>query len=239
MTKDDTHTVDRRDVLRGITVSGGTALLGATPAAATVSEVGRVQFAELGVEHSFDASADAVDHLAVDSPPKYTVDGDDVVFFDEHLSATEQGRIDGRGPLVAGSALESVPATGVARGETEVVVTETRPDLAPESGFLAAGPYRPPEAGVRQTGDSLEFSAGSETVTVAPGEERRVELQSRPVRAQRLERVDESGDGPNESGDSGVVYEEVTEQVEVTPTLVVRNHGELTAKRVAARTEGE
>lgn len=237
MTHDRDRAVDRRNVLRGITASGAVAL-GTGRVTAETSEVGEVRFVEIGLEHTVSTDGETYP-ISLDSPPKYRITDGGVAFFDEHLSETERRRIEAGVTLIGGADVRRTPATDVGRSPDNYAVTATRPDLAPRDGVLLAETYAQPRPAVTTAGSEVRVRTAGRSVTVADGSQRTVELPTRRVRTNRFERGGSAtATDPREPAEP-TGYESVTAEAELVPRLVVRNHGRVTARRVAERTGGD
>ncbi|NEU58979.1 hypothetical protein [Halorussus sp. MSC15.2] len=241
MTSENSHgPMDRRDVLKGISASGATLLASGTVAGAQTESVGTVRFAEVGVKHEVSVIDGDLSRLALDSPPKYHVNGDELLLFGEHLTATENARVGDGAALLGFDGVRALPANGVETATENVAVTETRPDLAPRNGVLLADPYRPPGIDVTPSGGTLELRADGKSAVAGSNDEVTLSLPTRRVKTTHFEPsgTEQSG-GPGEQSDSTRTYEEVTGSAEVTPVVTLRNHGELNAHRLSTRTEAE
>lgn len=238
----DRDGVSRRTVLRRASAAGAgaTIVAGEGLALDDSSSVGTLQFADVGVEYTIEGDvrpprADDCVH------PQYdVVDGEEVVFYTEAMKEPWLDRVRGANDVVAGLRPNAVPANEVPLMENGFLPTTLGEGLHPRRGVIVKETHSPPAPRVVRAGDKLVVRTRGPAVKVAPGEERTVELETREVAARRYERQPTEGTSekvPGKTIENGAKYVATTEPLDATPTLTVRNHGEVTVHEAVDRAE--
>lgn len=236
MEHDTDRTVDRRKLLQGMTASGAT-VVGTGRVAARGETIGDVLFAEVGVEHDTSLEGPAR-RITRDAPPKYRRTQGEVVFYDDVLSASERGRLTNGRLLIAGDQIRVAPAMEVGRSTDNQAITATRPDLSPRDGVLLAEQYDQPRPGIELTPAGVAVQTAEGSTTVGLDDRQRIELSPVRVETRGFERTGSATAADPEEPTEPTGYEEVTGEAVVTPQVVVRTHGRVTARLVESRTGG-
>lgn len=185
-----------------------------------------MRFSAIGI--SYDLPEDAPTQVVEDhTPPKWERHEGELVFYEPFLSDEEAERVSTGEPLVSGTSLRALPAEEVSLITGRHLPFVASEGLRAERGVLFAGEHSPPSPTVVPEDESVVVDLPEGTRRVPPGETAELELEAVTVGLRTFEREVLEEEADNEEGDPNVVHEPRDVGVEVAPTVLVRNYGEL------------
>lgn len=197
---------------------------------------GTVRFSEIGVTHDIVTSDSEVRDVELDSPPKYDIGSDEIIFYTDYLFEDEIETFQRSTNMIAREKLQTIPVKNVSLAGGFHLPTATRPDLVPRAGVLVEDSSALPTVSVVEAGQNVVLRVGGDTHRVGPNDSTEVSAGTFPVDAKTYETVD-TGETYQEGGEDGTVHESVktVTRIDVRPKITLRNHGELNANTAPNR----
>lgn len=201
---------------------------------------GRVTFSASAVTHDIDfPSEGARGHslVSVNTLPEHAVFEDEGVLSYTHLTTRETARVLEKNPAgLWHENYQALPVSDAGSTQNAWIGIESNDHQRLTKGALLDAPYRPPGFNLLQRGEKVQVTAGSKRADVAPGERFTHELPTRnvriavsePTRAPNDDTKDDSSAGGKKSGrNRNRGRSRSVQQLSVTPTVHVKNYGEL------------
>lgn len=233
--------ISRRTVLKGASAVGvGTSILTNNVEAIRKNpSLGKRRFSDVGIKFhiSDDIETDLVDDCA---HPAYDVVEDRVIFYTQVVGDGALSRLETENSWVAGNSLRSLPANSLPLMSGGYLPTMLGDALHPRQGLLVEDSFSPPAPQVVEAGQEVIVRTDHDSERVSPGETGSLKLDSMTVQVRQYERqpVEKPVETvPGKTVESPAKYVPTSVEATVTPTVTVRNHGELFVHKAANRME--
>lgn len=240
------RSLERRRVLQGIGAAG-VGFVGSGTVVGTADDHerdagekrGTATFAASAVTHRIDFPSEevrAASLVAVNTLPEHAIFEDDGILSYTHHTSAGTARVLEENPAgLWHDDYRALPASDVAATRRVWIGVDAIDHPRIVKGALIESSYRPPGFAMRQRGESVRVTVGSEQADVEPGERFRRELPARKLGIELSRpadgRNDDTEDGPPDGGEGGARgaggRSRSIERLEVRPTLHVTNYGEL------------
>lgn len=227
--------INRRNFLQKTGAMSAAGLIGVgTVDAASATERGTVTFAEAELSHDVafpTPEAEEYSVFNVEDLAEHVVDPQQNLVSYNRFTTRATARLLASNPAAVWyDTYRALPTNAVESSRTQYAPTRLLDHPRATHGVLLAKPYLPPRFDVQTRGETVSVRVGSETVDVAPGEQVTHDLPAQELTVRAFEPSSETvaETAPGESGDASGTLDVSERTVTATPTLEVRNYGELT-----------
>lgn len=215
----------RRKLLKTVGSTATLSALGGIAYAAEGNSIGTVHFVEAGFKYDVSSNGD-FDRWHVDEPSKYFVKPDEQeVYLLQRVSAEEK-RLFTNGSGVANfGELRSFPAI-VSKRTTKSLTTALGSQYRPNKTITLEEPLQKPSARLHRENDDVVVQTLNTEENIAVGNERTFSLPSQEATVRTVEVLDTYTKHPEIPEEQrGVETKFKPKLVQVTPQIVVKNHG--------------